>query len=206
MILNKRTNVFKDYKKSLTLIGWVDYLLTGLLGFCFYSIFLWIDFYLNEVQYVMIKLSSGAKSFMLASLLILANLIPLKKIFRNLAAVFLLGVFLILNVALLPVYFDEVEARKFSPKIYEISKKSFFQSEELMIKGQNFGPLFKKGQVVANEVDFTVKDWADSLILVEVPVPPHFGPYDLKIITWEGLESNKIRVFFRDPEELNDYQ
>jgi len=102
------------------------------------------------------------------------------------------------------IYRSHKLAREYLPKIYRISPNSGIQAEIVEIKGVNFFPIWKKGQILVGRQEMVVKFWNEELIKAEMPVPGRFGQVELWVVRSDGVISNKVPFEIKDPGELKN--
>jgi len=93
-------------------------------------------------------------------------------------------------------------AREYLPKIYDISPNWGIQGQLVEIKGVNFFPAWKEGEVLFNGQEMVIMAWNEELIIAEQPVPAEFGKTTLFIVRNDGVISNKLPFEVRDPNTL----
>jgi len=91
------------------------------------------------------------------------------------------------------------------PKIYSLSSDWSIVGMEIVIDGKNFGPAWKKGEVLVDDFPFLVKEWSEEKIVAVQPVPPmsHYFKGKMYVIKENGEKSNKVPFNVRDPGELH---
>jgi hypothetical protein len=95
--------------------------------------------------------------------------------------------------------------REYLPKIYKIDYDWIIQGQTIEIKGVNLGPIFKKGKIMVDGMEFLAKYWDENKIIAEAPVPSKEGYFYLYIETKDGKKSNSLPLEIKDPNYLRKY-
>ena len=94
-------------------------------------------------------------------------------------------------------------ALEYLPRIYKTNFWWGIQGSLIKIDGVNFSPPWEKGKVFLGDEELRVKTWEEKSIIIEQPVMSRFGKFDLYIVREDGLISNKVPFWVKDPKELS---
>lgn len=173
------------------------------LGLSLYIIFfLSVEFFLTEIFFVIERIPSFIGTTFLLLTVVSFSFINWQNILRRKQPWFLFIVFIFFCSGVYLVYRKEKLTRERLPKIYNLSLKSGYQGEQFEIKGINFGPTFKKGQVFIGNQEITIVDWSEKMVTLELPVPNKIGKFPLRLVRQDGGGSNSIMFNVLDPKNL----
>ncbi len=88
------------------------------------------------------------------------------------------------------------------PKIYQISSDWGIQQMPVVITGKNFGPIWRRGEVMVDEVVMEIETWEEGEIVAYLPVPPRHFKGQLYVIDNQGNHSNYKAFEIRNPDFL----
>lgn len=88
------------------------------------------------------------------------------------------------------------------PKIYSLSSSWGIQQMPVTITGKNFGPTWKRGKVVVDEVVMEIEIWEEEKIVAHLPVPPRHFKGQLYVIDGQDNRSNPKAFEIRNPDFL----
>lgn len=194
----------KESKESkvTAILSWINIFMAPMVGLLLYFLNFGLYFWLTEVSVKIKPISSLKSTLILCLLLFISSLVDWHKLFRKDLARFGLITFFIIAVAGYIYLSHEIDKRFGSPKIYQFHPINLYQAEVITIKGANFGPKFKKGEVVCPLGEFSIIEWSEQVVRASAPVPSRFGETLLQIKTAEGELSNEVNIIFKDPGEL----
>jgi len=180
-----------------------NYFFSALAGLClFFLIYLPIEFLLTEHWYTVYKINPWLSTGVIFFFLLLSNLVNWQKLLKNqILRIFLFFLFVVAIVFYF-VYNNLKIERQYLPKIYRAQPSWVIQGQLVEIQGVNFGPVWKRGKVIADGVELNIKDWNDNKIIAEAPVPGKFGHFKMVVKTYDGKISNSLPLEIRDPKEL----
>ena len=170
-----------------------------------------LEYLLTEYFLIIPYLSNNIKTSIFLVLLTVIFLIRyLRGFSKEYHPLFILLIFLLTGLSV----FGYREYRRFYeqlqtyPKIYKISRNWGIQGVLVNIEGKNFGPTWQPGKVYVDDIEFIVKYWSPSLIVVEQPVPPRFfkGNLYVKLFgdDFESKVSNMIDFEIKNPDFLDE--
>ena len=171
----------------------------------YFLLFLPVEFLLTEVLFVVPRINPWINITLLLFFLLMANLFDWGKIIKKRKKLIVLLIIIVVSFSFYGVYHRAKLSLEYLPKIYQIKPAWIIQGQLVEIKGVNFGPVWKKGKVVVDGMDFRIKDWGENRIIAEAPVPSKEGHFLLFIETKEGRVSNTLTLEIKDPDYLKRY-
>jgi hypothetical protein len=176
------------------------------------SLMLWqaiiipLEYLLTEHFLIYPYVPDFIKTLILLSIIInLSLLLPLKirlslKIIKivKLAVVIFSLIFLVFSIWYARFY---SQLQRY-PRIYFRKPGWTIQGSQIKLRGKNFGEPYLPGEVKLGDLEFQLKRWTDTEIVVEQPVTGNFGLFELQVINGAGYPSNTIQHFIKDPGEL----
>ena len=129
----------------------------------------------------------------------------MEKVIKSKRKVIFLSVFVLIAFIFYGFYHHVKLKKEYLPKIYQFEPAWVIQGQQIKIKGLNFGPTFKKGRVIVDDMEFLVKKWSENEIVAEAPVPSKKGYFPLSVETKEGKVSNLLMFEIKDPNYLKKY-
>ena len=183
-----------------------QYLFSAIFGLSLYFLlFLPVEFLLTEVLFIVPRINPWINTGLLLFFLLTANLFDWGKIINKRRKLIVLLIIVVISFSFYGVYRRAKLNLEYLPKIYQVKPVWIIQGQLVEIKGVNFGPVWKKGKVVVDGMDFLVKDWNENKIIAEAPVPSKEGHFLLFIETKEGRVSNTLTLEIKDPDYLKRY-
>ena len=85
------------------------------------------------------------------------------------------------------------------PKIFSLSSDWSIQGMAIKIKGKNFGDQWQSGKVKVGDIEYLISRWSNLEIVARQPVPNQFILSELKVIKYNGKESEGLPFEVRDP-------
>lgn len=67
------------------------------------------------------------------------------------------------------------------------------------IKGKNFGEPWQAGKVKVGDVEYLISRWSNKEIVARQPVPERFMNGEIKVVKYNGRESEGWAFEVRDP-------
>lgn len=198
-----------DFRKSsflwtIIITPVLSLILSSIAGITVYSLFfLPVEFLTTEIYFKITEFPSYVSVTVLTILIILFNFVNWRKIIKTkkIAGLMLLAIFF--SGLTYFKYRKEKLSREYLPKIYNVVPLQGIQGEFIKIKGVNFGPVWKNGEVFVGKDKMVVRDWSDQQIIFEQSVPSRFGKTELKVFRKDGWVSNQIPFQIRNPDTLN---
>jgi len=178
-------------------------LVVGLILFIFF--YLPLELLLTEFLFIIPKINPWINTIVLLLFILIANLFNFKKIVNNSKKLIASLILIIVVFNFYNIYYRVKLNREYLPKIYKINYDWIIQGQTIKITGVNFGPNFKKGEIIVNGMEFLVKDWEENSILAEAPVPSKKGYFYIYVKTKDGKISNQIPLEIKDPDYLKEY-
>jgi len=183
-----------------------QYLFSAIFGLSLYFLlFLPVEFLLTEVLFIVPRINPWINTGLLLFFLLTANLFDWGKIINKRRKLIVLLIIVVISFSFYGVYRRAKLNLEYLPKIYQVKPVWIIQGQLVEIKGVNFGPVWKKGKVVVDGMDFLVKDWNENKIIAEAPVPSKEGHFLLFIETKEGRVSNTLTLEIKDTDYLKRY-
>lgn len=187
-------------------ISFLPYFLAALLAITIYFlIYLPLELLLSEFLFVAPSINPWVNTGVLLFFLLIANLFKWEKIIDSRKKLTTLLALFAVAFVFYDIYHQEKLNREFFPKIFQVKPSWVIQGQLIEIKGVNFGPIFKKGKVMVNGMEFLVKDWGEQRIVAETPVPNKDGNFYLYIETKDGKNSNSLPLEVKNPDYLKIY-
>jgi len=165
----------------------------------YFLFYLPLELLLTEFFFVIPKINSWTNTGVLLLFLLTVNLFDWEKIINNRKKLTASLLLIAISFIFYGVYHQIKINREYLPKIYHIKPSWVIQGQLVKIEGVNFGPVWKKGKVVVDGMDFLVKDWSENRIIAETPVSSKVGSFHIFIKTKEGKLSNSRTLEFKDP-------
>jgi len=163
-----------------------------------------LEFRITEVWMLVPQLGKYIPTIFLILLVLIFSLFDWKKILSKskmyifvLLLIFGASCFVYLN------YRNDKLSLEYLPRIYKTSSWWGIQGSLIKIDGVNFSPTWEKGKVFLGNEELYVKSWEEKSIIIEQPVMSRFGQFDLYIVREDGLISNKVPFWVKDPKELS---
>ena len=166
-----------------------------------------LELQVTEIWLLTPKISPLISTLFLLVLVAVLSLFDWGKVFRKnkLSLLLLLGVVVLSGFTYRECYQLKL-FHEYLPKIYSISPPGWgFQASELEIRGKNFFPAHRKGQVFVGGQELIIEEWSDDCILAKQQVPKEFGDVELYLIKNVGLKSNSIDFEIKNPDELLNF-
>ena len=183
-----------------------QYLFSAIFGLSLYFLlFLPVEFLLTEVLFIVPRINPWINTGLLLFFLLTANLFDWGKIINKRRKLIVLLIIVVISFSFYGVYRRAKLNLEYLPKIYQVKPVWIIQGQLVEIKGVNFGPVWKKGKVVVDGMDFRIKDWGENRIIAEAPVPSKEGHFLLFIETKQGRVSNTLTLEIKDPNYLKKY-
>ena len=187
-------------------INFFQYLFSAIFGLSLYFLFfLPVEFLLTEVLFVVPRINPWINTSLLLFFLLMVSLFDWGKIINKRRKLIVLLIIVVVSFSFYGVYHRVKLNLEYLPKIYQVKPAWIIQGQLVEIKGVNFGPVWEKGKVVVDGMDFLVKDWDENKIIVEAPVPSKEGHFLLFVETKEGRVSNTLIIEIKDPDYLKRY-
>lgn len=191
-------------KKSLFLS-----LLVSLEAFILYFLLVMVGEYLLTERFLITPFISAQAKF---ALLIIALLVSLflnylsPKVFNLTKKLWLLVLFIfIIGLIGHRAYVRFYDSLQDHPKIYRLSSDWGIQQMPITITGKNFGPVWRKGKVMVDEVAMEIESWEEEEeIVAHLPVPPRHFKGQLYVIDDQGNHSNSKVFEIRNPDFLKN--
>ena len=193
------------YRKSTVILGLANLIMAAAIALTVYILtYLPIEFLTTEILLIVPKIPSFFSLTFLLLLVIGFSLVNWGRILKIRLFAWVLVSLVVLSGFCYGIYRSHKLAREYLPKIYRISPNSGIQAEIVEIKGVNFFPIWKKGQILVGRQEMVVKFWNEELIKAEMPVPGRFGQVELWVVRSDGVISNKVPFEIKDPGELKN--
>lgn len=189
---------------TIIMIPILSLILSSIAGIAVYSlVFLPVEFLVTEIFFKIQKLPHYVSVTVLTVLIIAFNFVNWQRLIKTRRIAGLMLLFLFFSGLTYLKYRKEKLVREYLPKIYQVAPLQGIQGEIVKIKGVNFGPVWKNGEVFIGGDKMVVRDWNDQQIIFEQSVPSRFGKMDLKIFRRDGKVSNQVLFQIRNPDMLN---
>lgn len=163
-----------------------------------------LEFRITEIWMLIPQLGKYIPTIFLILLVLIFSLFDWEKILSKskiyifvLLLIFGISSFVYLN------YRNDKLSLEYLPRIYKISSWWGIQGSLIKIDGVNFSSQWEKGKAFLGNEELNVKSWEEKSIIIEQPVMSRFGQFDLYIIREDGLTSNKVPFWVKDPKELS---
>lgn len=194
-----------QYRGSTVILGLTNLVMTAVIALTVYVFaYLPMEFLTTEILLIIPKIPSFFSVTFLLLLAIGFGLVKWERILRIRLFAWILVCLVILSGFCYGIYRSHKLAIEYLPKIYRISPNSGIQAEIVEIKGVNFSPVWKMGQILVGEQEMVVKFWDEELIKAEMPVPSRFGSVELFVVRSDGVISNKFPFEIEDPGKLKN--
>jgi len=193
------------YRKSTVILGLANLIMAAAIALTVYILtYLPIEFLTTGILLIVPKIPSLFSLTFLLLLVIGFSLVNWGRILKIRLFAWVLVSLVVLSGFCYGIYRSHKLAIEYLPKIYRISPNSGIQAEVVEIKGVNFSPVWKMGQIFVGEQEMVVKFWNEELIKAEMPVPGRFGQVELWVVRSDGVISNKVPFEIKDPGELKN--
>lgn len=187
-------------------INFFQYLFSAIFGLSLYFLlYLPLELLLTEFFFIIPKINPWINTGILLFFLLTVNLFNWDIIINNRKKLISLLVLVIVAFSFYGIYHQIKLDREYLPKIYQVKPSWAIQGQPIEIKGINFGPIWKRGEVAIEGMKFLVKDWSENKIMIEAPAPAIVGHFYLYVKTKEGKISNLLPIEIKDPSELLKY-
>jgi len=188
--------------------NFLSYFLATLLALSiFVLVYTPLEFQVTEIWMLTPHISPLIGTLFLLFLVVLLSLINWQKIMSRKRAFYL--VFFTIIILSLFVYRKSHQQKLIQerlPKIFSISPPEWgIQASEVEIKGKNFFPAHRKGQVFVGDQELIIEKWSDDYILAKLQVPKKFGDVGLYLIREDGAKSNNVDFEIKNPDELLNF-
>jgi len=205
LLLVTLLEVVWQYRESTVILGLANLMMAAAIALTVYILtYLPIEFLTTEILLIVPKIPSFFSLTFLLLLVIGFSLVNWGRILKIRLFAWVLVSLVVLSGFCYGIYRSHKLAREYLPKIYRISPNSGIQAEIVEIKGVNFFPIWKKGQILVGRQEMVVKFWNEELIKAEMPVPGRFGQVELWVVRSDGVISNKVPFEIKDPGELKN--
>ena len=163
-----------------------------------------LEFRITEVWMLTPQLGKYIPTIFLILLALIFSLVDWEKILSK-SKIFIFILFLIFGISCFTYlnYRNDKLALEYLPRIYKTNFWWGIQGSLIKIDGINFSPPLGEGKVFLGDEELRVKSWEEKSIIIEQPVMSRFGQFDLYIIREDGLMSNKVPFWVKDPKELS---
>ena len=205
LLLVTLLEVVWQYRESTVILGLANLMMAAAIALTVYILtYLPIEFLTTGILLIVPKIPSLFSLTFLLLLVIGFSLVNWGRILKIRLFAWVLVSLVVLSGFCYGIYRSHKLAIEYLPKIYRISPNSGIQAEVVEIKGVNFSPVWKMGQIFVGEQEMVVKFWNEELIKAEMPVPSRFGSVELFIIRNDDIISNKVPFEIKDPGKLKN--
>lgn len=205
LLLVTLLKVVWQFPESTIILGLANLVMTAVIALAIYVFaYLPMEFLTTETLLIVPKIPSLFSLTFLLLLVIGFGLIKWERILRIRLFAWVLVCSVVLSGFCYGIYRSHKLVVEYLPKIYRISPNSGIQAEIVEIKGVNFSPVWKMGQILVGKQEMVVKSWDEELIKAEMPVPSSFGPVELFVARSDGVISNKVPFEIKDPGKLKN--
>ncbi|MCD6225795.1 IPT/TIG domain-containing protein [bacterium] len=165
-----------------------------------------LEYFLTEYFLLIPEISSRVKTFIFLVVFLVVNFLTIrfqrKNRKLNAKEIFLIGVILIMSLLVFKRYQSFYQTLQEYPRIYQVSPSWGIQGSLITIKGKNFGPPWKPGRVLVNQVELNIKRWQPKEVIVELPVTSPNPDGKLYLINDKNKKSNLVDFQIKDPDDL----
>lgn len=184
----------------------ISFLLYGIFSsllclFIYMIVFYPIEFLLTEKLLIAERIPQIISSIFLLTIVAVVALTDWKKVIKP----FFAGALIVLLAAVTffgnRFYLQKKSRSEIVPKIFQIEPKEGRRGQFVSITGKNFISEDKVGKVFLGKNETIILIWEGEKILFEQPFLSRFGWEKLYLVRSDGVESNKVNYYVKNPGE-----
>jgi len=169
--------------------------------FVYLAIFYPVDFLVTEKFLIAERIPQIISSIFLLIIVAVITLVNWKKLVKSFFTGALIALLAVVIFFGNRFYLQKKSRSEIGPKIFQIDPKAGLHGQFVSITGKNFISEGKVGKVFLGKDKMIILIWEDDRILFEQPFLDRFGPEKLYLVRSDGVESNKINYYVKNPGE-----
>lgn len=169
--------------------------------FVYLAIFYPVDFLVTEKFLIAERIPQIISSIFLLIIVAIITLVNWKKLVKSFFTGALIALLAVVIFFGNRFYLQKKSQSETRPKIFQIKPREGLRGQFVTITGKNFISDGKVGKVFLGKDETIILIWEGENIWFEQPFLDRFGPEKLYLVRSDGVESNKINYYVKNPGE-----